>query len=481
MSDSWARDEMEAVNLEDRRLNERLVEALSRLGAKPNASIPAACGGHAEMTAAYRLFDNEKCAFERIIDAHAQATRKRVAAQKTVVLAQDTTEADLSRPEQEVAGAGPLDGGKRRGMFLHVLHAFCEDGTPLGTLHAKGWARPERACGQMTSRERCKKLPIEQKESYRWLEAIRQAQEEARRFPETRMICVGDSESDVYDVLEQASRGPENFSWIVRACKDRLLEESAGHAARSVRELALAAPILFANTINVRGRKSKVSCDKRSRRQPRESRQATIEVRAVSGVALTTARKRPGQTPLTVNIVFAREINPPKGETPVEWLLLTTLPVDAADQTREVMRLYSVRWMIEIFFRVLKTGCRVEDRRFETLERFTACLAVYLVVAWRTLYVCRLGRACPQINCEAIFDPSEWKAVWTISRRTALPANPPTLGEMTLLVAELGGYIPRKNSPPGPQTIWIGLQRTCDFAHCWTTFGPGANKQSQDV
>lgn len=477
MAESWVDEEVGAVDLEDRRLNDRLREVLAALGNRPTASIPAACGGHAETAAAYRLFDNANASFDRILAPHAEATRRRMAGQETVVLAQDTTEADLTRPERQVRGAGPLDAGPRRGMFLHVLHAFSEDGTPLGTLSATPWARPEGGGGGALTRRRARTLPIEQKESYRWLETLRRAQAEARRCPATHVICVGDSEADIYEVLAEAQSGAQNADWIVRAGRDRVVETDGGETRRHLREQVRAQPVLFTHTIQVRGRKAKVACDKRPRSQPRQSRRATVEVRAAARVLLRAPRRPGGRAcPVAVNVVFVREKDPPAADEPVEWLLLTSLPVDDAAQVRDVIRLYCVRWMIEVFFRVLKCGCRVQERRFEEMDRFTSCLAVYLIVAWRTLYVCRLGRACPEIDCEAIFDPAEWKAVWTVTRRAPLPCTPPSLGEMTRLVAELGGYVPRKNSPPGPQTIWLGLQRTHDFAHAWRAFGPDARK-----
>ncbi len=132
----WMIDEMETVDLKDKRLNDRLGKVLSQLGGHPTASIPSACGGYAEMTAAYRLFDNKKVKFENVLQPHIDATRRRIADQPVAILAQDTTEIDLTRPEQLVDGAGPLDGGSRRGMFLHPLHAFTPDGTPLGTVDA---------------------------------------------------------------------------------------------------------------------------------------------------------------------------------------------------------------------------------------------------------------------------------------------------------------------------------------------------------
>jgi hypothetical protein len=166
----------------------------------------------------------------------------------------------------------------------------------------------------------------------------------------------------------------------------------------------------------------------------------------------------------------------------VEWLLLTNLPVNDVAPVRQVIQYYCVRWMIEVFFRVLKSGCRVEERRFEHIDRLLSCLAVYLIVAWRTLYVCRLGRGCPDISCEAVFEPAEWKSVWNVIHQTAPPQTPPPLGEMIRLVAQLGGYVNRKRmDPPGPQTIWIGLQRMHDFALCWQLFGPDVRAKPQLV
>ena len=138
---------------------------------------------------------------------------------------------------------------------------------------------------------------------------------------------------------------------------------------------------------------------------------------------------------------------------------------------------YCTRWMIEIFFRVLKCGCRVEDRRFERIDRLLPCLAVYMIVAWRTLFVCRMGRSCPDVDCDAVFDASEWKAVWKVVQRSDPPPSPPRLKDMVRMVAQLGGYVNRKrDDPPGPQTVWIGLQRMHDMALCWELFGPATQK-----
>ena len=483
MAVSWVLDEMKTADLKDKRLNNRLREVLSQLGGRPTASIPAACGGPAEMTAAYRLFDNENATFEAILQPHIDATRQRIASHPVALLVQDTSEIDVTRPQQQVAGAGPLDGGSRWGALLHPLHAFTPDGTPLGTVHALTWVRDEAnvSCASLSRGQRGA-IPIEEKESRRWVDMLRRTREEAQRCPSTQLVCLADSEADIYELLAEGTTQPHRADWIVRACQNRTLQRGNGQetSEKHLREHVLTQPVLFTQPIHVRGRKAKVNCEKRGRRQPRQSREAQMEVRAARVTLRPPWRADRKLPPVTVNVVLVREVDPPENDVPVEWLLLTSLPVDEIEHVRQVIQYYCTRWMIEVFFRVLKSGCRVEERRFEHIDRLMSCLAVYLIVAWRTLYVCRLGRGCPDISCQAVFDPAEWKSVWKVIHRTAPPKAPPSLGEMVRLVAQLGGYVNRKrNDPPGPQTIWIGMQRMHDFALCWQLFGPDARAGPQ--
>ena len=480
----WVAEEMKTADLDDERLNDRLRSVLDHLAARPTASIPAACGGYAEMTGAYRFFDNEKASFEKILQPHIEATRKRMASESVVLLVQDTTELDVTRPEQQVSGAGPLDGKTRWGAFLHDLHAFTPDGTPLGTVHAVAWTRDEHAVrSRSLSRAQRAATPIEQKESYRWVQALRRAAEEANRCPGTKFVCVADSEADIYEVLVEGTAQPSNASWILRAGQERALQEDdAQESEKYLREQALAQPVLFTHEIKVRGRTAKVSCEDRGRRQPRESREAEVAIRATQ-VTLRAPWRADRKLPdVTVNVVLVTEIDPPADDEPVEWILVTSLPIAEVEQVRTVIQYYCARWMIEILFRVLKSGCRVEQRLFEQIDRLLSCVAVYLIVAWRTLYVCRLGRSCPDTSCEAVFEPAEWKAAWKVVCRKNPPRQPPTLGEMVRIVAQLGGYVNRKRKdPPGPQTVWLGLQRLHDLALCWQLFGADARREPELV
>jgi hypothetical protein len=477
----WAMEEMRTADLRDERLNERLTTVLSALGERPTASIPAACGGLNEMIAAYRFFDNDKVCYERILAPHAERTLERIAAQPVVLLVQDTTELDFTRPQQSMTGAGSLDDSSRCGAFLHPLVAFTPDGTPLGTCWTTIWTRDEPPPKE-TRREkeqRRKATPIEEKESQRWIDGLRQAREVALQVPTVKCVCIADSEADIYELFTEP-RGEAPIEWLVRACQDRAVLEDIKNPddpARCIREAVESQPILFTQEISVRGRpKAKVSCETRGRRQPRKSRTAQVEVRATTVVLRGPYRLGAKLPAVTVNVVQVRELNPPADDVPVEWLLITTLPVESIEQVREVIQYYAVRFMIEVLFHVLKSGCRVEERRFEHIDRMLPCVAVYLIVAWRTLMICRLGRSSPDLDCEAIFDPAEWKSVWMTIRRTKPPRRAPRLAEILPLIAQLGGYVnyPNRKDPPGPQTIWLGLQRMYDLALAWNTFGPGA-------
>jgi Transposase DNA-binding/Transposase Tn5 dimerisation domain len=475
MDSSWVEEELKTVQLHDRRLSRRLAKVLSQLSERPATSLPAACGGYSELAAAYRFFGNEKATFAAILQAHVDATRRRINAQPLVVLVQDTTELELTRPRRQVTGAGPLDGAGRFGALLHVQHAFTADGTPLGTASAEAWTRASdaRAASSLTRAERAA-TPIEAKESERWLRGLEAAQRLAENCPATRCLTVADSEADIFELLAAAAARPA-LGWIVRACQNRAL--SGDDAGVLLRQRALAAEKLLEQTVLVRSRQAKIACEDRVRRRSRATREALVAVRAATVVLRPPWRAKRKLSEVEVNVVLAQEENPPPGEAPVEWLLLTNLAINNAQAAEQVIKHYCVRWMIEVFFRTLKSGCRIEERRFEQLDRTLACAAVYLIVAWRTLYVCRLGRSQPDVGCDAVFDPAEWKAAWNVVRRQPPPVDPPSLHNMVRLVAQLGGYINKpRGDPPGPQTVWIGLQRVHDFALCWKQFGPGASE-----
>ena len=435
MVSDWVSTEMETVDLGDSRRNERLTELLSSMAAAPSKSIPSAVnGGHNETTAAYRLFDNVALGFENILEPHIDATYQRVEEQDVVIVAQDTTELDLTRSHVQVEGAGPLDGTSRFGEFLHPLVAFTASGTPLGTLSAELWTREP---GPSKAKDR-KKIPIEEKESLRWLETHRHAQEIAQGHHATNFVCVADSESDIFEVIECDADSPDNFQWIIRSCYNRSLVTDDSESPHHLHQQLLQGPVLYSKQISIRGREKKIDCDKRVRNQPRVSRECEVEVRATTVTLNDPYRSDRKLKPTTVHAILAQEVNPPEDDVPVSWLLLTNMPISTEEEIELAISYYCIRWMIEIFFRTLKSGCRIEKRRFETIERFERCLAVSMIVAWRTFYTTQIGRELPEISCEAVFTEDEWQPVYKLVTDQDPPLTPPTMQRMVRLIARSG-------------------------------------------
>lgn len=463
---AWIAEELHGVDLGDERLNDRYSVVLDRLSAQPNVSIPAACEGWSETQAAYRFFNNEKTSPEKLLAPHREATVRRAAEQPVVLTVQDTTEVDLTRKEEKVGG--PFRDEDQWGVRVHPAMVFTPQRVPLGTLQAEILARDP---DDFHKRSQRRNKPIEEKESYRWLEGYRTADALARQCPETQVVCVSDSEGDIYECFAEAAAdtGPHKADFIVRACQDRVLVDPEGEKMYSAVEQTKVRKRL---TIQVSQREAKTG-DGSRRRQARRKRTAEVSVRAAT-VTLKAPRRTGRKLPdVKLNLVLVREENPPDGEEPIEWLLVTSLPVRTISQILTVVEYYCCRWEIEIYFRILKSGCRVEELQLETTERVAACLAMYLIVAWRVHFLTMLGRECPELSCEAVLSPDEWKAVYTIVAQQPPPQEPPTLGAMIPLIARLGGYLDRKHDgPPGPKAMWIGIQRMRDFTLAWSAFGP---------
>ena len=404
------KDEVHGAEFGDQRLTKRRGKIVEELGAMPTMSVPAATRGRAEMEAAYRFFDNDKVLPEKMLQPHIKATRERISQAEVVLLVQDTTDIDLTRPKQQVKGAGLLEYDTRRGVFFHPLLAFDNHGLPLGVAWQKNWARSEIK-KKRTNKERDdwhRKTPIEEKESFRWIEGMRAAREVAEACPWTTCVCIADSDADVYELFcESRSTSRGEMHYLVRACQNR---NTCGPHSKWL-DATRTTPCLFQCSVNVSARTAKTDTETRKRHETRDARIAELEVRATTVTVCPPYRQGRKLPEVTLNVVLAEEPNPPDGATPIQWLLVTTLPIDNPEEVRQIVSYYSIRWQIEIYFRTLKSGCRIEGRQFETLDRILNCLAVYSIIAWKVMYLCRLGRECPDLDCEVIFEPSEWKSV----------------------------------------------------------------------
>lgn len=476
-------DEFKECDFGDQRLSERLNKVADAFGRNPYLSIPAALHSRNDLEGAYRFFDNSKVSPDEILRAHAERSVERISKTSVALLVQDTTEIDLTRPSRIVVGSGPLGSGPRVGAFLHPLIAFDTQGIPLGTVWSKMWARPpkEDKLPETPSQkiERQRKTPIEQKESFRWIEGLRAARSVAIQCPQTQCVVMADSEADIYELfIEPRETGHKQaLHFLIRAGQDRTLTDQPEGLLEVIRKQ----PCQYTSKVVVSARKPVMAALKQNkvRQKARDARMADLEVRC-GVVSIARPDHLPKNYPLSlsVNVVLVEEPSPPQGQDPIRWILVTTLPINSTEEVQAVVSYYCLRWQIEIFNKTLKSGCRVEERQFETISRELNCLAVYMVVAWRVMLMARIGRECPDLSCEVLFEPSEWEAVYMISKKCDPPSTPPRLNEIIRLVAELGGFVARDKSHPGTQTLWIGIQRMHDFAHAYDSFGPGSKKLS---
>jgi hypothetical protein len=444
---SWAQEEIGTANLGDRRLNLRLGKLLEQVGGHPQWSLPAACGGWAELQAAYRFFDNEKVTFQQVLAPHRDATLERMAACPVVLLVQDTTEND-ERLSLGPKGLGTLPMEEKHARRLHPTVAFTPDRICLGVVQAAWWER-----GEPSPRRERRYKGVDEKESYRWLASYQESCALQGQLPTTRLVNLADAEGDLYEWFqEHAECAPEvRADWIVRAAQDRRLLDAHGGTAKLWETLAQA-PALGTVDVEVR------------RRPNRPARMAVVTLRSATVRLAPPARPGFRLAPVQVNAVLAREDAPPPDVAPLEWLLLTSLPVAGFEAAATVVAWYACRWSIEVYFHVLKTGCCIEDLQLRTPDRYLPCLGLYMIVAWRVLFTLMLGRNGPELDCEVLFDVREWQAAYIVVKRCPPPDTPPTLGEVVLLIARLGGYLGRRHDPPpGPKAIWIGLQRLRDL------------------
>lgn len=478
MSYLGLRNEFLGCKFGDLRLSKRILKLADAFENNPGRSIPSAFITRADWAACYRFFDNDAVTPSAIIKPHIEATRERLNDVRVALLVQDTTELDLTRPNQQVVGAGPMNASSRRGAFVHPLIAFGSDGVPLGLVGMQTWAREKlRDEGPRTGRTKREAKPIEEKESYRWLIGLQQAQETAAACPQTTCVCVGDSESDIYELYAAAQRlrsQSSNLHFLVRAAQDRATQEGDLWTA-----VVRKAPLIATQSIFVRERKAKLGLITSQRAKSRFARTAEVGVRACKLNVICPDYITGLPKSLTVHAVLVEELSPPPDEPAIRWLLITTLPIDNSEQIQRVIQYYCVRWQIEVYFRTLKSGCRIEQRRLETLDRTLNCLAVLMVVAWRVVYVTYLGRACPDMTCEAVFEPSEWKSVYAVLNREVPDRGCPKLQDVVRAIATLGGFIERPGNEPGTQTLWTGLQRCYDLSNGWNAFGPGSKKFSK--
>ncbi len=444
----------------DRRLDRRLDVLTEQLSVIPVANLPQTLTNWAELKAGYRFVNNPNVSHDGIIEIERRATVARVAAVPGEILlaVQDTTAFNFGH-RAAVEGLGVLEDNHTPGFFAHTTLAVSEQGVPLGLMEQQVWSRPPHPTRVRNAHQT---KPITEKESFKWLAGLPQ-----EGFPGQAMVTVCDREADIYELFQEAHNRAVDF--IVRAVRNRRLED---------------APLL-------RDQLRAISPSARyeltvQRQRDQAERQATVELRYTT-VTLLPPKNRSKHTeviplePLTVQVVEVREVNAAaEVKDPLQWILLTTLPVNDLDAAYRIVRFYTYRWLVERFHYVLKSGgCHFEDSQLRTVEALHRLLGVCSRVAWRLLWLTYQARQTPDAPCTVALNDTEWQALTAFVNHSPTPAPvPPSLNQAVRAIATLGGFIGRKSDgEPGVKTLWRGWQRLQDIVATWTLFHP----PSQDV
>lgn len=448
--DDWAEEEFGQARLNDERLNKRLLTVARDFYNRPQANIPEACQSLAKTRAAYRFLAHPKIRMEKLLQSHYQATHQRISQEQIVLVAQDTTSLNYSTHPATV-GLGPISTQPQGvvGLLVHDSMAFNLAGTPLGLIDVQCWARDPK---QFHKKQFRHALPIEQKESQKWLHGFQKVAQAQQRCPDTTLVSVGDREADIYELFHLALGDPSGAHLLVRAEHNRQLVEEQGHLWETMAEQA----VVGIQILSV------------PRQAKRAARQAHLEVR-FKRVRLKPPKRKAKLGELVITAILAQEIDAPEGVEPIQWMLLTTIAVNNFDQATEKLGWYAKRWGIEVYHRTLKSGCKIEERQLGNADRIEACLAIDMVVAWRIFHLTLLGRETPDVPCTVFFEDTQWKALYCfVKQQPTPPEEPPTLREATHMIGSLGGFLGRKgDGEPGTKSLWIGIQRLDDIEATW--------------
>jgi hypothetical protein len=407
------------------------------MAARPEGSLPQTAADAAEVAAIYRLMNNPALGLDELAAAHRGATLERTSGMRTVLCPQDTTFLNYSS-QPTIEGLGGYS-HQEHGLMVHLTIAATVDGLVLGSLDVQTLLHRQGPAVGRTYKAKA----IADKQSMRWLRSLERLNELAQSDESVgQWVSVADREADIYELFA-ADRHPR-VHWLVRATHDRATTSTQSYLWDQIE----AGVLLGEQTLQVHARAE------------RPARQAVLEVRA-QAVNLRPPRRRGGKLPgVEVWAVLARERQPPKGCPAVEWMLLSDLPVLNFEQAVEKLQWYARRWLIERFFYVLKSGCRVEALQLANRPRLETALGFYLIVAWRILWMTLWARTDPSLPATVALTDEEWKITWVMVRKRPPPPSIPTLADVIGWLAQMGGHSGKAHAkPPGPKAIWSGLQQ----------------------
>lgn len=461
---NWIQKEFSRISLNDKRLNNRFHEIAVALASQPGNSVNRACEDWACTKAAYRFFDNEKVKSEDILAPHIENTINRAKDFPFVLAIQDSSTINFTSHNAK-EGFGYIGIGDPRpesknaqGLYLHPTLAISPDGLPLGLLNNFFWKRD-------------KEEVTEDKESHRWIKSLEYSVENSKG--QLNLLTVADREADINEVF--LSHLENNQHFLIRSNHNRKIMESGKRLHDYMRGI----PVSYSfekEVQNKKGRNNRLV--KKSQKGRFKSEDGSLKRVAHLNIQFTQVniilhsghRNRADiEIPVTAIRVFESPRSLEEGEYLIDWLLLTSLEIKDPAHAKLMVDFYSMRWRVEEYFKILKSGCKIEESRYENYERTVRFLSLQMVIAWRIFFMSHLKRVCPDGPCTAFLTDSEWKALYCkIHKKKKLPDSIPTIEDAITWIAKLGGFLNRKSDgEPGNNCIWSGMKRLNDMTSMW--------------
>jgi len=455
---SWIDRELAGSKFSDERLGKRLGKLLVQLDAGMGEPLPLACRDWANTKAAYRFLSNDNVSEREILAGHFVSTRERIGATEGPILVlQDTTEFVFKRVRPEEIGAityapGRRDGDRRPklrtvcGLLMHSSLAITPEGLPLGLTAVKFWTRSKfKGTTALKRQINPTRVPIEEKESIRWLDNM--SQSTALIGEPKRCVHIGDRENDIYEFFCRVAAEGTNF--LVRTCVDRL----AGDGSHTINAEMAAVAVQGLHRIMVPTTGG-------------ELEEAQVELRYKAIHVLPPIGKQKRYPALTLTVIHAREPGKPTSRQPLDWRLITNLRIDTPDDAVEKLGWYALRWKIEVFHKILKSGCRAEDAKLRTADRLVNLIAMFCLLSWRIFWMTMMNRVAPNAPPTLVLTDNECKILdRVVPDAINGTGHDPTLTKYLTKVAKLGGYLARSHDPPpGNIVMWRGWRRLLDMS-----------------
>ena len=453
---SWVDREISGCEFRDARLAKRIRKLLKQIGGSVGESIPLACQDWANTKAAYRFFSNARVSEEDILAGHFEATRERCGLSSGPILVlHDTTEFSFQRESSENIGvtynvnsgrdkAGRLRSHTVCGILMHSSLAVTTEALPLGLAGVKFWSRKKfKGIAALKKKVNLTRIPIEKKESVRWLENLRQST--ALLGDPDRCVHVGDRESDIYELFCAAKEIGTHF--LVRTCVDRL----AGDGNHTVADQMKKARIRGRHRIEVRDAEANQDI-------------AVLDIKYERIRLLPPIGKQKRYPSLELTVIHAQERGKLKHRKTIDWKLITDLPVRSLKEAVEKMQWYAMRWKIELFHKILKSGCKAEESKLRTAERLVNLISIFCIVSWRIFWMTMLNRVAPKAPPNLALTAAEMHLLDRLLPDKQAPPHRKSVSSYIIKIAKLGGYLARANDPaPGNIVMWRGLSRLTDI------------------